>query len=71
MKKKIIVGLLTIVMSAMMITEPVFASEPLYREGDGYSSPQEAAQAYIEAFASNDVEGIIKTFAIETYVQHF
>lgn len=69
MKKSIAVGLLTAAMGAMMIAESVGAAER--REGEGYSSPEEVAQAYIEAFANNDVDGMIKTFAIETYVDHF
>ena len=69
MNRRIVTGVLTIAMSVMMIAQPVAAYER--REGDGYSSPQEAAQAYIEAFADYDVEGMIKTFAIETYVQRF
>lgn len=39
-------------------------------EGPGFDSPEDAALAYIEAFNAGDVQGMISTFAIETYVDH-
>ena len=39
-------------------------------EGLGFDSPEDAALAYIEAFNAGDVQGMISTFAIETYVDH-
>ena len=37
-------------------------------EGEGYESPGEAVVAYLEALKKGDVEGMLATFAIETYV---
>ena len=37
-------------------------------EGEGYESPEEAVAAYLEALKKGDVEGMLSTFAIETYV---
>ena len=37
-------------------------------EGEGYESPEEAVVAYLEALKKGDVEGMLATFAIETYV---
>ena len=37
-------------------------------EGPGYDSPEEAVTAYLEALKDGDVEGMLATFAIETYV---
>ena len=37
-------------------------------EGPGYDSPEEAVTAYLEAMKKGDVEGMLATFAIETYV---
>lgn len=40
-------------------------------EGPGYDTPEEAATAYIEALQKNDLNGMLSTFAVETYVEHF
>ena len=37
-------------------------------EGPGFDSPEEAVTAYLEALKKGDVEGMLATFAIETYV---
>ena len=37
-------------------------------EGPGFDSPEEAVTAYLEALKTGDVEGMLATFAIETYV---
>ena len=37
-------------------------------EGEGYESPEEAVVAYLEAMKNSDLEGMLATFAIETYV---
>ena len=37
-------------------------------EGPGFDSPEEAVSAYLEALKNGDVEGMLATFAIETYV---
>jgi len=36
-------------------------------EGPGYSSPEEAAKAYLDALSNADVNAMISTFAIETF----
>ena len=40
-------------------------------EGRGYGSPEEAVLAYAEALRAGDVKKILKTFAIETYVDNY
>lgn len=42
------------------------AREPL--EGPGFGSAEEAVTAYLEAMKNGDLEGMLATFAIETYV---
>ena len=42
------------------------AREPL--EGPGFGSAEEAVTAYLEAMKKGDLEGMLSTFAIETYV---
>ena len=41
------------------------------QEGPGYASPEDAARAYLEAFRDADVEAMISTFAIESYVENY
>lgn len=40
-------------------------------EGAGFDTSEEAVTAYLEAMKTGDVEKMISTFAIETYVDHF
>lgn len=39
-------------------------------EGSGFDSPEEAVTAYLEAMQEGDVQGMLSTFAIETYVDN-
>ena len=39
-------------------------------EGPGFDSPEEAAEAYLDALKEGDVEGMLSTFAMETYVDN-
>ena len=39
-------------------------------EGSGYDTPEAAARACAEAYAAGDVDAIVSTFAIETYVEN-
>ncbi len=40
-------------------------------EGEGYNSSKEAALAFADHFSKGDLDGVISTFAIETFVDHF
>ena len=44
---------------------------PHLLEGDGFSSPEAAIIAYVEAFKSGDVDKMISTYAVESYVECF
>lgn len=39
-------------------------------EGPGYDTPDEAARAYVEAMNAGDMNTLVATFAVETYVDH-
>ena len=40
-------------------------------EGPGFETPEKAASAYMEAFAANDLSGLIASCAVESYVDHY
>lgn len=40
-------------------------------ESDGFDTPQEAVKAYLEGIKAGDMERIISTFAVESYVDHY
>ena len=40
-------------------------------EGTGYDSPEAAATAYLEAMKAGDVDAMLSTFAVESYVDHY
>ena len=40
-------------------------------EGDGFDTPEGAAEAYIQGLADNDIDEMIKACAVETYVDNF
>lgn len=60
----ILAGGIFVGVSGIFVTE----SEPRTVEGEGYDSPKEAALAYVEALKEGDVEKMISTFAVESYV---
>lgn len=64
MKK--IIALLCIVL--MLV--PIAALAEQERIETGFSSPEEAFNAYFEAFRKNDVNAMLSTFAVETYVEN-
>ena len=74
--KKLLVCLLALVLAAIpalgedlpsWVTDGGDAArEPL--EGPGFGSAEEAVTAYLEAMKNGDLEGMLATFAIETYV---
>ena len=39
-------------------------------EGAGFSSPEEAVEAYLEYMNQGDIQGMLSCFAIESYVEH-
>ena len=51
-------------------TEDVESSERKL-EGNGYSSPEESVEAYINALKNGDVNAAVSTFVIERYVDKF
>lgn len=48
-------------------------SEPVSQtlEGSGFDSPEAAITAYAKALSEGDVEGMLRTFAIESYVENY
>ena len=39
-------------------------------EGRGFSSPEAAAESYLEALRRGDLDGMLAAFAVESYVEH-
>ena len=65
--KKILAFLLILALLASLASA---MAEGIRYEGNGFDSPEDAAQAYIEAFSAGNVQGMLSTFAIETAVDH-
>lgn len=40
-------------------------------EGNGYDTPEEAVIAYTEFLKEGDIDGIISTFAVESYIENY
>ena len=40
-------------------------------EGKGFDSPQKAVLAYLDAFRKGDVDEMVATFAVESYIENF
>ena len=64
--KKLLICLLALVLAAAPALGE--GTETGALEGLGFDSPEEAVTAYLEALKKGDVEGMLATFAIETYV---
>ena len=64
--KKLLICLLALVLAAIPALGE--GTETGALEGPGFGSAEEAVTAYLEAMKNGDVEGMLATFAIETYV---
>ena len=64
--KKLLICLLALVLAAAPALGE--GTETGALEGLGFGSAEEAVTAYLEAMKNGDVEGMLATFAIETYV---
>ena len=40
-------------------------------EGDGYDTPEEAFEAYIEGLQNNDIDQMMSAYAMESYVEYY
>ena len=64
--KKLLICLLALLLAAVPALGE--GTETGAIEGPGFDSPEEAVSAYLEALKNGDAEGMLSTFAIETYV---
>lgn len=69
--KKLLVCLLALLLAAAPALGEEAADGSAHAfEGSGFDSPEEAVTAYLEAMQEGDVQGMLSTFAIETYVDN-
>ena len=68
MKRIILATLCAMLLLTLAI--PAATAEAVNYEGPGFATPQEACQAYIDAYNAGDAQAILGTFAVETYVDH-
>lgn len=61
----ILLGLLSVMFSVSV------CAADYKMEGSGYNTPQEAAEAYIQGLIDNDVNEVIASCAIESYIERF
>ena len=64
--KKLLISLLALLLAAIPALGE--GTETGSLEGPGFDSAEEAVSAYLEAMKKGDLEGMLATFAIETYV---
>ena len=65
---------LSVIVNIVLFLLPSSSSHqsfPQQIEGKGFSSPEAAITAYIEAFRNGDVDEMVSTFAIESYIECF
>lgn len=63
--------LLIIVILSFSACKTQTANETDSLEGKGYETADEAAKAYAEAFCQSDIDSMLSTFAIETYIKNY
>ena len=68
--KTILVLLLTVAIIPLSACKDK-AEEKTKIEGEGYASAEEAAVAYVEALCQADIDLMLSTFAIETFVENY
>ena len=70
-KPPIVIIALCALLILSMITNAFLLFAPKKVEGRGFSSPEAAITAYVKALRKGDVEKMISTFAIESYVENY
>jgi hypothetical protein len=60
-----------ILLAAILLIAGVFSAGGQKIEGPGFASPEDAAKAYLEALRDQDVDAMLSTFAVESYVAHY
>lgn len=61
----------SLLLNLFFLIRPLFGKQKVVFEGKGYNTPEEAITAYAEAFKDGDVDKMISTFAVESYVDNF
>ncbi|MBN1775828.1 MAG: hypothetical protein JW817_05115 [Clostridiales bacterium] len=59
------------VLFAILLNSGIFDTGASQIEGKGYDTPEEAAEAYLIALRDQDMNAMISTFAIESYVENY
>lgn len=62
-----------ILLAVILLISGVFSSASVggMIEGAGFSTPEEAAQAYLTGLRDQDINAMISAFAVESYVDHY
>lgn len=63
--------LIACLLVALLCGPAAFAEGKARVEGPGFDTPEQAAEAYLDALRNADVDQLIATFAMETYVERF
>ena len=69
--KRIFTSILVFFMLSSIFPIAIANGGEMKFEGDGYTSPEAAVEAYLEFMNDGNVNGMISTFAIETYVDNY
>ncbi len=59
------------VLFAILLINGIVGSDADKIEGKGYDTPEKAAEAYLIALRDQDIDAMISTFAIESYVENY
>lgn len=69
MKRLAFVILAAVLVAALLGTAFAAAGETV--EGDGYASPEEAVEDYLDGLKNMDLEQMMGTFAVETFIENY
>ena len=60
-----------ILLAVILLIAGVFSAGGKTIEGPGYSTPEEAAEAYLTALRDQDVDAMVAAFAVESYAANY
>ena len=60
-----------ILLAVVLFISGVFSSGDIRIEGPGFSTPEDAAKAYLTGLKDQDLDAMLSVFAVESYVDHF
>jgi hypothetical protein len=70
-RNNLLIAAFTFILLLIFLSGCMKPSEGQTYEGPGFANPEDAARAYLTFLKDQNLSGMLSTFAIESYVEHY